>query len=170
MNPASEQVVYERDVQAHQARSSPGATQKVGLLPISPLGQIQKCRSDWSTSALPLKADMPGAKTGDGSLAHCVPGDRQSARTITVKSADWLRPTVRTVFLPPLQIPLAPSGKSPLRPRPVHARIRGTLRDRHERWAWNAMDAGNVAGRRQCCWTGDIAGGRRSRVGLISRR
>src|ERR1700722_12815880 len=48
------------------------------------------------------EADMPGTKTGDGSLAHCVPGDRQSARTITVKSADWLRPTVRTVFLPPL--------------------------------------------------------------------
>jgi hypothetical protein len=29
-------------------------------------------------------------------------------------------------------MPLAPSGKSPLGPRPVHARIRGTLRDRHE--------------------------------------
>jgi len=31
-DPASEKVVCERDVQAHQARSSPGATQKAGLL------------------------------------------------------------------------------------------------------------------------------------------
>jgi len=36
--PASEKVVCERDVQAHQARSSPGATQKAGLLPMSPMG------------------------------------------------------------------------------------------------------------------------------------
>ena len=31
-DPASEKVVCERDVQAHQARQSPGATQKAGLL------------------------------------------------------------------------------------------------------------------------------------------
>ena len=38
-------------------------------------------------------------------------GERPSARTITMKSADWLRPTVRTVFLPPLQIPPCAVGQ-----------------------------------------------------------
>jgi hypothetical protein len=53
VNPASEKVVCERDVQAHQARSSPGATQKAGLLPMSPMGVIFGSGSAVARSALP---------------------------------------------------------------------------------------------------------------------
>ena len=61
------------------------------------------------------------------------------------------------------QIPLAPSGKSPIALRASRARSRGAFRDRHERWARDAMDAGASPDvRRQR--------GRRSRVVLMPRR
>ena len=61
------------------------------------------------------------------------------------------------------EIPLAPSGKSPIALRASRARSRGAFRDRHERWARDAMDAGASPDERR-------QRGRRSRVVLMPRR
>jgi hypothetical protein len=75
VNPASEKVVYERDVQAQQARSSPGATQKAGLLPMSPIGHSLPGRAA-SKPGHVRYAPKAGAllNTGAGSSARQSPG------------------------------------------------------------------------------------------------
>src|ERR1700730_11462126 len=52
-DPASEKFVCDRDVQAHQARSSPRANQKAGLLTMSPIGPSLPKRGVRATSVFP---------------------------------------------------------------------------------------------------------------------